>query len=197
MKLPNPFWTYMEKVGGYFQTLYQREEPQTPGLTLATHMDPAKVNEEIPSEVDVEAVVRNLLPHRVGGHTHLRTEHFKQWRREAYPRENLKTPPRMEYWLCLLDILQHMWRTGDIPQKLGWNVLVLIPKGFSNIRGIGLIETLWKVVESLIDTCLHTILQLHDDLHGFRSGRGMGTAIIELKLAQELASIDQSPLFLV
>ena len=83
----------MEKVGGYFQTLYQREEPQTPGLTLATHMDPAKVNEEIPSEVDVEAVVRNLRPHRVGGHTHLRTEHLKQWWSEAYPREQFKTPP--------------------------------------------------------------------------------------------------------
>ena len=36
-----------------------------------------------------------------------------------------------------------------------------------------------------------------DFLDGFRSGRGTGTAIMELKLAQDLASIDQDPLFLV
>ena len=49
----------------------------------------------------------------------------------------------------------------------------------------------------LIETRLHTSLQLHDVLHSFRDGRGTGTAIMELKLDQELASIDQDPLFLV
>ena len=38
---------------------------------------------------------------------------------------------------------------------------------------------------------------MHNVLHGFRAGRGMGKTIMELKLAQELASIDQDPLFLV
>ena len=68
----------MEKVRGYFQTLYQKEDPNPHGLPLATHVDPAKVNDDIPSESEVEAVVRLLRPHRAGGHTHLRTEHFKQ-----------------------------------------------------------------------------------------------------------------------
>ena len=49
----------------------------------------------------------------------------------------------------------------------------------------------------LIDTRLRAILQLHDALHGFRSGRGTGTAIMELNLSQELNIIDQDPLFLV
>ena len=49
----------------------------------------------------------------------------------------------------------------------------------------------------MIDTRLQASLQMHDVLHGFRYVRGTGTAIIELKLAQELARIDQSPLFLV
>ena len=38
----------MEKVRGDFQTLYQREEPHPPGLPLETHVDLAKVNDEIP-----------------------------------------------------------------------------------------------------------------------------------------------------
>ena len=45
---PNPCPTDMEKVRGDFQTLYQREESQPPGLPLETHVDPAKVNDEIP-----------------------------------------------------------------------------------------------------------------------------------------------------
>ena len=48
-------------------------------MPLATHVDQAKVNDKIPSEAEVESVVRHLHPHRVVGHTHLSTEYFKQW----------------------------------------------------------------------------------------------------------------------
>ena len=145
----------------------------------------------------MEAALLRLRPHRAGGHTHLRAEHFKYWRREAYPGEQLKTSLQRERWLCLVDIVQNMWRKGDTPQELRWLVLVLIPKGTTNTQGIGLLETLWKVVEALIDTRLRSRLQMHDVLHGFRAGRGMGMDIMDLKLVQELASIDRDPLFLI
>ena len=60
-----------------------------------------------------------------------------------------------------------------------------------------MLETLWKVVEALIDTCLRASLQMNNILHGFRKGRGMGTAIMELKIAHDLARIDQELIFLV
>ena len=47
-RAPNPSWTDTEKVREDLQTLYQREEPNPPGLTLATHVNPAKVNDNIP-----------------------------------------------------------------------------------------------------------------------------------------------------
>ena len=47
---------------------------------------------------------------------------------------------------CLVELVKHMWHTGEIPQKLGWTTLVLIPKGNIDTRGIGLLGTLWKVV---------------------------------------------------
>ena len=71
----------------------------------------------------------------------------------------------------------------EITQYLRWMVLVLIPKGNTYTQGIGLLETLWNVVEALIDSHLRTSLYMHNVLHEFSSGRETGTDIMELKLA--------------
>jgi hypothetical protein len=63
-------------------------------------------------------------------------------------------------------------------------VIVLLPKGGGDYRGIGLLEPLWEVVEALMDNRFLAI-KLHNCLHGFRAGRGMGTATIEVKLVQQ------------
>ena len=115
MRVPKPSHTDMEKVRGDLQTLYKREETHIPGIPLATHIDPAKVNDKIPTKAEVEAVVRRLRPHRAGGPTHLRAEPFKQWRSKVYPGKKLNTPTHTERWLCMVDIVQKMWRTGEIP----------------------------------------------------------------------------------
>ena len=52
-------------------------------------------------------------------------------------------------------------------------------------------------MEAIIDTHINMAVMFHDVRHGFCACRGTGAAIIELKMAQELASIDQDPLFLV
>ncbi len=61
--------------------------------------------------------------------------------------------------------------------------MVLLPKGGGDYHGIGLLEPLWKVVELIKDRQLNA-LPLHEALHRCRNGRGMGTAILEAKLAQ-------------
>ena len=45
-----------------------------------------------------------------------------------------------------------------------------------------------------MDLHLETI-KLHDSLHGCLAGRGTGTGIIEAKLAQQLAHLEQAPFF--
>ena len=75
--------------------------------------------------------------------------------------------------------------------------MVLIPKIATDTRGVGLLETLWKVLEAIIDPHLYASLQFHDVLHKFRVVRVTGTDIVDLNLAQELARIYHDPLFLV
>ena len=96
-----------------------------------------------------------------------------------------------EQWQNMVDITQFMWKHGDIPREIGWKTLVLIPKGKTDTRGIGLLKYLWKVVEAIIDTHLRASICLHVVLNGSHTGRGMGTETLELKMAQEISSMDQ------
>ena len=77
--VPNPSWADMEKVTGFFWTLYQKEELQPLGIPLTTHMDPVQFNYPKPLKAEVEAAFRCLRPFKAGGHTHIRAENFKQW----------------------------------------------------------------------------------------------------------------------
>ena len=62
--------------------------------------------------------------------------------------------------------------------------MVLIPKGSTDTQGIGFLKTLWKVVEVIIDTIIRASIHFHDVIHWFRARRGVGTAIMDLKLSQ-------------
>ncbi len=73
-------------------------------------------------------------------------------------------------------------------------VTVLIPKGGGEYWGIRLLEPIWKVLERVMDLQLEAIV-LQDSLHGCLARRGMGTGIIEAKLAQQLAHLEQMPCF--
>ena len=67
-----------------------------------------------------------------------------------------------------------------------WMVVVFLPEGGGNFRGIGLLEPLWKVIKVFMDKHLVHI-EFHYCLHGFLSGRSTGTVTTEVKLIQKLA----------
>ena len=83
-----------------------------------------------------------------------------------------------------------------LPTELSWNTLVLLPKGNTDTREVVLLEFQWKAAKGIIDTQIKTAVMFHDALHGFSACRGTVTAIMELNIDQELASIDQELLFL-
>ena len=90
-----------------------------------------------------------------------------------------------------------MWQHGGIPTELGQTILVLFPKVNTDTRWVGLVGTLCKVAEAIINTFIKVCINFHFIFHGFHVGRVMETAILELKIDQELASINQYPLFLI
>ncbi len=97
-------------------------------------------------------------------------------------------------WCLLVGLIQAIWTQGKILQQLTWVIMVLLPKGGGDYREIRLLEPLWKVVECIMDRQLNA-LPLHEVLHKCRNGRGTGTAILEAKLAQQLAHLEQEPFY--
>ena len=124
----------------------------------------------------------------------MRAEDIKDWHSGILMEENTGEAGPGDNWRLLVQLIQIIWERGEIPSQMKWVIVILIPKGKGDFRGIGLLEPVWKVIEIIIDGRLQAI-QLHDCLHGFMKGRGTGTATIEAKLTQQLAHLEQTPLY--
>ena len=88
-----------------------------------------------------------------------------------------------------MDLVQTAFREGRQAEEATWQAVVLITKGKKDYGGIGLVEVMWKVVAEILNCQLIASITFHDFLHGFRAGRGTGTATLEAKLLQHLAAL--------
>jgi hypothetical protein len=158
----------------------QRVTPQT-----------SDISDVQPSEAEIKAAVKRLRPGKAPGPTGMTTDHLKGWLAEAERAQD----PDHSGWDLLVSLVGHVYETGDLPSCLPWSTMILLPKASGSFRGIGLLEVIWKLLTSIIDVRIKAAIDFHDALHGFWAKRGTGTAIIEAKLFQQLASIHQVPVF--
>ena len=82
----------------------------------------------------------------------------------------------------MVEITQTAFWEGQLAEEATWQTVVLIPKGKKEYRGIGLVDVTWKFVAVILHRRLKKEITFHDALHGFREGRGTGTATLEAKL---------------
>ena len=75
--------------------------------------------------------------------------------------------------------------------------MVLIPKGKTDYRGVGIVEVMWKVVAEILNIRLTASITFHDLLHCFRESRGTGTATLEAKLLHQLAALREEVLYVI
>ena len=179
----------LSKVYSGYAALYQREDPPPPGRPLLIHIALLTIDKGVLSEAEVEAVVLQLKQNRARYNTHLRAKQLQGWLREAYLTREMTPPPNIVLWEKLVAPVQHMWEHSTLPTKMSCTILVLLPKSNFYTQGIELLGVLWKVVEAIIDTRIKTAMVFHDVLHVFSGFRGTGTAILDINMYQELASI--------
>ena len=133
----------LQKVTEERVDLYTKQAP--PGDPIPIIVDPVEVPDDIPSEGEIADAVKRLHNNRSGGPSGIRGEHLKGWLAAAEAGRN------DALWQKLVYLIQHAFETGDIPDAMAWSVMVLLPKGGSDFRGIGLVEVIWKVVAIIIN----------------------------------------------
>ena len=96
-----------------------------------------------------------------------------------------------------MDLVQSAFREGKLAEEATWQAVVLIPKGKKDYQGIGLVEVMWKVVAEILNRQLTAFITFPDFLHGFRAGRGTGTATLEAKLLKHIAALRKEVLYVI
>ena len=81
---------------------------------------------------------------------------------------------------------------------MSFRTIVMIPKPNSDEhRGIGLIETSWKIFGNVLKESISNEIRFHKVLHGFRNQRSTTTAIIGLKFTIPYAHLYKFPTYSV
>ena len=89
----------------------------------------------------------------------------------------------------MVDIIQYTLREGRIYVECAWKTVVLIPNGNGEFCSISIVDVIWKAVFGVVNFRIGLAVDFHDTLHGFRAGRGMGTAYLEVKLTHKLTEM--------
>jgi hypothetical protein len=125
--------------------LYARRN--LPGDPLQINITPVKINNDAPSDGKLRQVMGELTNCQAVGASGMRAKHVKEWlcdmQREEDP-EGQGAEGAGDSWPLFVQLVQTAWTHGVIPHQLLWSIVVLIPKGGGDYRGIGLLEPIWK-----------------------------------------------------
>ena len=178
----------------------------SPGDNIPVTVKPSEIDDSVPTEDEITEAVKKLRRNRSGGLSRIRAEHLKGWiaaAKRGYLAEEkgeVKTEAEEEcgeLWGKVVEITQTAFREGKLAEEATWQTVVLIPKWKREFRGIGLVEVTWKVVAVILHRRLTAGITFHDALHGFREGCGTGTATLEAKLLQKLATMREEVLYVI
>ena len=178
----------------------------SPGENIPVTVEPAEIDNLVPTEDKIAEAVTKLRRNRSGGPSRICAEHLKGWLTaskrgggaEEKGKEKTETEEEgEEMWGKVVEMTQTAFREGKLAKEATWQTVVMIPKGKGDFRGIELVEVTLKVVAVILHRRLTTGIQLHDGLHGFQEGCGTGTATLETKLLQQLAAMREKVLYVI
>ena len=142
-------------------------------------VEPAEIDNSVPTEDEIAAAVKKLRRNRSGGPSRICAEHLKGWLTAAKRvgvaevKGKKKTEAEEEVeemWVKVVEMTQTAFREGKLAEEAAWQTVVRSPKGKGEFRGIGLVEVTWKIMAVILHRRRTTGLHLHDALHGFRDG---------------------------
>jgi hypothetical protein len=128
--------------------LYMRRA--LPGDPLPINYGPIEIKDDAPLEEEIQLATSKLLNGRAAGASGMRGKHVKDWLWGVRREEDAKgqgAPGNGDNWQLFAHLVQATWAYGIVPRQLLWIIVILIPKGGGDYRGIGLLEPIWKVIK--------------------------------------------------
>ena len=194
-KPPKPTFRGEEATRREYEILFTDEEPKCNPIPII-YNPPEGIDDQPLDEGEIVAALK-----KSPGASGIRVEDLREWHRLAREIEEEAGEPLeedVEIWEKVLELVNIAFTTGEVPRAFCYGVLVLIPKSTpGEYRGIALLEVIYKLVSAVINNRLREKISFHDAIHGFRTKRGTGTALIEAKLRMQLTMRTRTPLFMI
>jgi hypothetical protein len=136
--------------------LYARAPPM--GKALPFNFLHFKISNNMPTDSEIQKVGGGLRNGQAGGATGMKAEHIKVWldkiqreKKAAMENHGREADPGAGHkWRIFVELIQAIWNRGEIPEQMSWMIVVLLPKGGGNFRGISLLDPFWKIVEKVM-----------------------------------------------
>ncbi len=130
--------------------LYAAHQP--PEEMLPLHIDPAPIPDASSMDSELRMVVGQPRNGCAAGATGMKAEHLKEWLANIMLEEweDGGVEGLGDRWRSFVALLQAIWTTGTVPTQMTWMIVVLLPKGGDDFRGIGILNPIWKVVEKVM-----------------------------------------------
>ena len=87
----------------------------------------------------------------------------------------------------MVRLLHVVFMDGTVLEEIDWETMVLLQKGKGSYRDIGIVELLCKLCSVVVNCSMKRSAVLHDTLHEFIEGRGVGKATLEAKMEKQLS----------
>ena len=151
--------------------------------------DGEPIDDSVPGEEEIRVALFKMKNRKSPGLTGITVEHLKKWYTLSHPKRGEPDSGALAKWSNVVEIVQSCLQEGIIPQAFQFGTLVIIPKDDNGgVRGIGLLETIHKLISQIINIRISGTVDFCDWVHGFRRERGTHTAIGEAKLRMQRAS---------
>ena len=132
-KAAKPCFQRMEHQTKEREALYGKVEP--PGESIPRNAERTASDDEAPSDEELRRATKRGGNNKSGGSSGMRVEDLKEWLAGAEREERAEKEGEEGYkgrgdmWRVLVRLVQHIWRTGEIPRQMLRTIIVLIPKG--------------------------------------------------------------------
>jgi hypothetical protein len=190
----NPNNIDMTKIQQEYLKLYAKAPPVEPPIQTNTVYN---INDQTPDEEEITTALKRMRLKKAPGLWGILIDMIRQWQQKAKDKEQ-QCQKSTEICEKSVQIIQHAFRTGDIPTSFSHGVIVLIPKPKNQeYRGIALLNTIYKIISMIIHLRLTSTIKLHEAVHRFWEHRGTGTATMNIKLLMQKAKRQSNPIYMV